>query len=128
MTASPALDPLAIRRAEDAFVDALFASAPDLGAPTIAARCARAYIDLNREALELDPGMFADELPEFARARTARFAAGLGAIAREVSEGPEIYDCKLMFADARVRIKWGDRPSQSVHERLLACTAAAQGR
>ena len=45
--------------------------------------------------------MFADELPEFARARTARVAAGLGAIARVVSEGQEIYARKLTFAEAR---------------------------
>jgi hypothetical protein len=78
MMAATALDPQAIRRSEDALVDDLIGQAPDLGAALIAARCARAYIDLNREAFELDPGMFADELPEFARARTARVAAGLG--------------------------------------------------
>ena len=82
--AAAALDALAIRRSEDALVDDLIAAAPDLGAALIAAEYARTYIDLNREAFELDPGMFADELPEFAKARTARVAAGLGAIARGV--------------------------------------------
>ena len=91
MMAAAALDAQSIRRSEDAFVDDLIARAPELGVASITARYARAYIDLNREAFELDPGMFADELPEFARARTARVAAGLGAIARVVSEGQEIY-------------------------------------
>src|SRR5450432_2982382 len=101
MMAAVALDAQMIRRSEDALVDDLIDGAPDLGAALIAARYARAYIDLNREAYELDPGMFADELPEFARARTARVAAGLGAIARVVSEGQEIYARKLTFAEAR---------------------------
>src|SRR5215831_14544111 len=91
MMAAAALDAQSIRRSEDALVDDLIDDAPALGAALISARYARAYIDLNREAFELDPGMFADELPEFAKARTARVAAGLGAIARVVSEGQEIY-------------------------------------
>ena len=68
MMAAAALDAQAIRRSEDAFVDDLISEAPKLGAAVIAARYARAYIDLNREAFELDPSMFEDELPEFARA------------------------------------------------------------
>ena len=46
---------------------------------------------MNREPYELDPAMFEDELPDFARGRTARVAAGLGSIARIVGEGQEIY-------------------------------------
>jgi N-formylglutamate amidohydrolase len=120
MMSAAALDAQTIRRSEDAFVDDLIGSAPELGAAMIAARYARAYIDLNREAFELDPGMFADELPELARARTARVAAGLGAIARVVSEGQEIYARKLMFAEARNRIEGAHRPYHAALERLIA--------
>jgi N-formylglutamate amidohydrolase len=127
MMSAAALDALAIRRSEDAFVDDLISAAPGLGAATLSARYARAYIDLNREAFELDPGMFADELPEFARARTARVAAGLGAIARVVSEGQEIYARKLTFAEARGRIEGGHRPYHAALERLLAEAHAAHG-
>jgi len=127
MMAATALDPQAIRRSEDALVDDLIDQAPDLGAALIAARCARAYIDLNREAFELDPGMFADELPEFARARTARVAAGLGAIARVVSEGQEIYARKLTFAEARARIEWAHRPYHAALERMIAEAHRAHG-
>lgn len=123
MMDAAALDAVSIRRSEDAFVDDLIASAPDLGAAVIAARYARAYIDLNREPFELDPAMFADELPPFARARTARVAAGLGAIARVVSEGQEIYRRKLTFAEARVRIDGAHRP---YHEALAGLIAEAQ--
>jgi N-formylglutamate amidohydrolase len=127
MMAAAALDALAIRRSEDAFVDDLIEAAPDLGAATISAHFARAYIDLNREAFELDPGMFADELPEFARARTARVAAGLGAIARVVSEGQEIYARKLTFAEARRRIEGAHRPYHAALERLIREAHAAHG-
>ena len=127
MMAATALDARTIRRSEDAFVDDLIAAAPGLGAATITARYARAYIDLNREAFELDPGMFEDELPEFARARTARVAAGLGAIARVVAEGQEIYARKLRFSEARGRIEGAHRPYHAALERLIAEAHRAHG-
>src|SRR6202047_5522236 len=40
--AASRLDPLALRRSEDSFVDELFAAAPRLGAPLLAARFPRA--------------------------------------------------------------------------------------
>jgi len=110
LMAAAALDASAIRRSEDAFVDELIASAPANGAAAISARYARAFIDVNREAYELDPAMFEDELPAFAKARTARVAAGLGSIARVVGEGQEIYRRKLTFAEARRRIEGAHRP------------------
>ncbi|HEY0435832.1 MAG TPA: N-formylglutamate amidohydrolase [Phenylobacterium sp.] len=127
MMAASALDAQAIRRSEDALVDDLIVGAPELGAALISACYARAYIDLNREAFELDPAMFADELPEFARGRTARVAAGLGAIARVVSEGQEIYARKLTFAEARRRIEDAHRPYHAALERLIAEAHRAHG-
>jgi N-formylglutamate amidohydrolase len=127
MMAAAALDAHAIRRSEDVLVDDLIARAPELGVPSIAARYARAYIDLNREPFELDPAMFADELPAFARARTARVAAGLGAIARVVSEGQEIYARKLTFAEARARIDQAHRPYHAALEALVREAQAAHG-
>lgn len=127
MMSAAALDAVSIRRSEDAFVDDLIAQAPELGAAVIWANYARAYIDLNREPFELDPGMFADELPEFARSRTARVAAGLGAIARVVSEGQEIYRRKLTFAEARKRIEGAHRPYHKALERLIQEAQAVHG-
>lgn len=122
-----ALDGVAIRRSEDAYVDELVGQAPELGAALISARLARAYIDVNREAFELDPAMFADELPDFARGRSARVAAGLGAIARVVSEGQEIYARKLTFAEARTRIETAHAPYHAALARLLGEAHAAHG-
>jgi len=127
MMAAAALDALAIRRSEDAFVDELIDAGPDHGAALICANLARAYIDVNREAFELDQAMFADELPDFARARTARVAAGLGAIARVVSEGQEIYARKLTFAEARRRIEGVHSPYHAAVARLLGEAHSAHG-
>ena len=122
-----ALDAHAIRRSEDAFVDELISSGPDHGAAMISVNLARAYIDVNREAFELDQAMFADELPDFARARTARVAAGLGAIARVVSEGQEIYARKLTFDEARRLIESVHTPYHAGLARLLGEAHSAHG-
>jgi N-formylglutamate amidohydrolase len=120
MMAASQLDRRAIRRSEDALVDQLIGGAPSHGHTLIAAEYARAYIDVNREPWELDPAMFEDELPSFARARTARVAAGLGAIARIVCEGQEIYARKLTFAEAEARVR-------QVHQPYHAALAALIG-
>ena len=127
MIAAAALDAAAIRGSEDAFVDELIGSGPSQGAALICANLARAYIDVNREAFELDQAMFADELSDFARARTARVAAGLGAIARVVSEGQEIYTRKLTFDEARRRIEGVHGPYHQALARLLGEAHAAHG-
>jgi N-formylglutamate amidohydrolase len=103
--ASSRLDPLTLRRSEDSFVDEIFAAAPDLGAPLIAARFPRAYLDVNREPWELDPAMFADPLPNYVNIRSPRVRMGLGTIARVVASGEEIYARKLRFAEARERVE-----------------------
>lgn len=116
----------ALRGSEDSLVDGLIAPAPSQGVTVIHARVARAFVDLNREPWELDPAMFEDELPDFARARTARVAAGLGAIAR-VAGGKEIYRRKLTFAEAKDRIETVHRPYHDALTRLLAQARAAHG-
>lgn len=106
--ASARLDPLALRRSEDGFVDELFGAAPDYGAPLLAATFPRAFCDANREPWELDPGMFEERLPSWVNTGSARVSAGLGTIARVVASGEAIYRRKLHFAEAerRVRLYW----------------------
>jgi len=60
------LDLPSLRKSEDSFVDELFAAAPDHGMPLLRALFPRSYIDPNREPFELDPGMFEDDLPDYA--------------------------------------------------------------
>jgi N-formylglutamate amidohydrolase len=95
------LDRRAIRSSEDAFVDQLFAAAPQLGAPLLAARAPRAYIDLNRAADELDPAVI-DGIQRVPH--NPRVASGLGVIPRVVAGGRAIYRGKLSLAEAEQRI------------------------
>ena len=127
LIASARLDRLTLRRSEDCFVDEIFAAAPQLGAPLLAARFPRAYLDVNREAWELDPAMFADALPGFVNARSPRVRLGLGTIAKIVASGEEIYARKLRFAEARQRIEALYHPYHQVLHRLLDETEAAFG-
>src|SRR5438876_11485646 len=127
LLAASRLDPLALRRSEDSFVDELFAAAPRLGAPLPAARFPRAYVDVNREAYELDAGMFCDPLPGFVNASSPRVRMGLGTIARLVASGEEIYTEKLSFAEVWHRIERHYRPYHQVLNRLVEETQALFG-
>jgi len=120
--ASSRLDPVAIRRSEDSFVEELFASAPSLGVPLLAANFPRAYCDVNREAWELDPTMFEDSLPAYVNAASPRVTAGLGTIARIVGNGEPIYRQKLRFADAAARIASCWHPYHQELQRLIDAT------
>jgi len=102
---SSRLDTMTLRRSEDAFVDELFAGVIDLGAPLMHARFPRAFVDVNREAYELDPSMFDGRLPSFANTRSMRVAGGLGTIARIVADGAEIYSAPISVAEGLDRIE-----------------------
>ena len=108
------LDPLQLRSSEDAFVDELFAAAPEAGAPLLAARVPRACIDLNRAADELDPALISGYARRFL---SARIAAGLGVIPRVVGEGRQIMHGKLTLAEAHRRL---DTVWHPYHTRLRA--------
>ena len=103
--AAAQLDPLTLRRSEDAYVQELFAAAPELGAILMSARFPRAYLDVNREPYELDPRMFDGPLPDFINSRSLRVAGGLGTIARVVGEAKEIYRRRLSVEEGLARIE-----------------------
>ncbi len=95
------LDELRLRSSEDAFVDQLFADAPSHGAPLIAAKIPRAYVDLNRGVEELDPAL----IRGLARTtQNPRVSSGLGVIPRVVAGGREIYRGKMTLVEAQNRL------------------------
>src|SRR6056297_3868080 len=106
------LDQHAIRSSEDAFVDELFAAAPLHGAPLLAARAPRAYLDLNRASDELDPALIEGVR---SAAHNPRVSSGLGVIPRVVANGRTIYRGKIGIDEARARIRDHWVP---YHERL----------
>jgi N-formylglutamate amidohydrolase len=121
------LDPHALRKSEDCYVDELFAPVVALGAPLIAARFPRAYCDVNREPYELDPELFRETLPEFANTQSMRVVGGLGTIARIVADTEEIYRERLALGAALVRIESLYRPFHAALSELLARTSRSFG-
>ncbi|MGW9229422.1 N-formylglutamate amidohydrolase [Pseudorhizobium sp. NPDC055634] len=121
------LDSLSIRRSADHYVDELFAAAPELGAPLLAANFPRAYLDVNREPYELDPKMFDGPLPPFANIGSLRVAGGLGTIPRIVAENMEIYRRRLSVEEGLSRIETIYKPYHAALRRLIARTHARFG-
>lgn len=116
-----------LRRSEDAYIDTLLTDLPNQGAAVLAARLARAYLDLNREPYELDPAMFKDKLPAYVNSRSPRVRAGLGTIARLVGEQRPIYRDKLSFAEAEARIENVYKPFHNKLKSLLDTALATHG-
>ena len=122
--AASRLDPLTLRRSEDAFVDELFLPCVALGAPLLRALFPRAYLDVNREPYELDPQVFDGRMPEFANTRSLRVAVGLGTIPRVVGDAQPIYRRPIPIADGLQRIEALYRP---YHAELKALIERARG-
>lgn len=110
-----------LRRTEDAYVDRLFANAPEFGATFLRASHARAYLDLNRDPRELDPDMFDGAPPSPIAAPTARVQAGLGCLPKIGAAGTAIYAKKLSTHEGVTRIESVHKP---YHETLRGEIAA----
>ncbi len=110
------LDEHSIRTSEDAFVDRLYAAAPNLGAPLLLAGAPRAFVDLNRSADELDPALIHGVRGV---AHNPRIASGLGVVPRVVAGGRAIYRGKLELEDVQARITRYWRPYHGTLQRLL---------
>ncbi len=119
------LDPLTLRRSEDAFVDELFLPCVALGAPLLRAKFPRAYLDVNREPYELDPKVFVGSLPEYANTRSLRVAVGLGTVPRVVGDAQPIYRQPISVSEGLGRIEALYRP---YHDKLRALVERAQMR
>ncbi len=114
------LSETALRTSEDSFVDRLYAGAPALGAPLLAVHYARAYVDTNRERLELDPKLLTGPMPLNANTTSERVQAGLGTIPAIVASNQRIYAQSLSVSDALDRIQ---RVWDPVHDTLRGLLA-----
>lgn len=110
------LTPLQLRSSEDAFVDRLFAAAPDYGVPFLTAVAPRAFLDLNRAVDELDPALIEGVQR---KGQNPRIASGLGVIPRVVAHGRAIYRGKLTAGEAQARIDGYWHPYHSALQGLL---------
>jgi N-formylglutamate deformylase len=123
LAAASRLDPLMLRRSEDAFVEELFGKVVELGAPLLAAEFPRVYLDVNRSPGELDAAMFAGPLRVTVDTPSPRVAAGLGVIPRIVRDGADIYRGKLKPDDATTRL---DRLYHPYHRALATLVEETQ--
>ena len=81
----------------------------------ISAVYARAYVDLNRSALELDPDMINGKPPRACSLPTPRVEAGLGCLPRVGASGQEIYARRLTPQEVENRLV---RVHDSYHAQL----------
>jgi N-formylglutamate deformylase len=113
-----------MRRAEDAFVDELFASAPAHGAALLAALFPRSYVDPNRHEHEIDTLLLNEPWPH-PIVSSHRSARGLGVVCRLVRATVAVYDRRLSVSEVQSRIARYHRP---YHDELSAMIVQAHGR
>ena len=116
-----------LRRSEDAYVDRLIDGVPGLGVPTIAANFPRVFVDVNRAANELDPGMYSDRVRAKLDKDSRRTASGLGVIPRISADGRPLYGRRLKFAEAERRLERCYWPYHDALTSLIGETKAKFG-
>lgn len=116
MGAAAGLSLSTLRSAEDVGVDRLIAGGPARGAPLIAGRISRAYVDLNRAPSEMDADLVDGEISE---PPTAKVTAGFGVIPRRAGDGTLLYDRRLSQAEAAHRLEHVHAPYHRALETLM---------
>tara|TARA_R110002096_G_scaffold367840_1_gene561103 strand:- start:34818 stop:35666 length:849 start_codon:yes stop_codon:yes gene_type:complete len=99
----------------DSFVDKLFSEASNNGSVFLCNEYARSFMDTNREAYELDPEMYSEEITKTLVSDSAKVKMGFGSIAKFAYTRKHIYDKKIPFSDALKRI---DDYYHPIHEKL----------
>jgi N-formylglutamate amidohydrolase len=110
-----------LRRAEDAFVDELYAAAPQHGATLIAALFPRSYLDANRAVDDLDEALIDGNWPS-PLLPSHKTRAGLGLVRRVARPGAPIYDRKLPIGEILARVARFHAPYHRVLDE--ACSRA----
>jgi N-formylglutamate amidohydrolase len=98
-----------LKTAEDTHVEDLFGAGPDLGAVMVHARFPRSYIDVNRAADDIDPGMLDGSWP-MPLNPGPKSGFGLGLIRNLCVPRMPVYDRKLSVAEVQGRIDGYYRP------------------
>lgn len=94
-----------LRTNEDLFTDELAAPIAKLGIPVLSMQIARAFIDANRDKIELDAKMFYDYPADKIAIENNRCRFGLGLIHRIDAAGKPIYKGLLSYQEVQERIK-----------------------
>lgn len=107
-----------LEKAEDKYVEELFAAAPDHGASFLHAHFPRSYIDANRAADDIDPELLGENWPGPINP-TSRSEAGIGLIRRLVRPGLPVYNRSLNPSEVQARIDTYYTPYHAALENLL---------
>lgn len=118
----------ALRASEDAFVDEMVPFSSETGIAGIACHYARAFCDVNRNALELDARLIRGDLPKAALGLSARVKAGYGVIARCLSANQDIYRQPLDMAEVNRRLELIYHPYHRMLQALIRDAKAEAGR
>ncbi|MDA9308654.1 N-formylglutamate amidohydrolase [Amylibacter sp.] len=114
-----------IRTSEDAYVDDLFSSVTEFGAPLLTAVAPRAFVDLNRQADELDSAIIQGVNKNILNSRVL---SGLGVIPRIVSKGNNIQSGKMTIEQANLRLDKSYFPYHYKLKKLLDQTKLEFGK
>lgn len=101
-TVSMNLDDL--RSNEDSFVDELILPASNKGIPLISMNISRAFVDVNRDKIEIDPNMYYNYPNNTDIQNGIRCRVGLGVIHRINAKRENIYDGLLNYFEVQNRI------------------------
>ena len=119
--------PLAdVRRGEDACVDELLMPSVAAGAVLLRNNYPRCYIDVNRDATDIDPALLSEPWPG-ELAPTEKSRRGLGLIRRLVVPGIEAQGKKLSVAEVRARIATVYEPYHAALDQLIEEMRNARG-
>ena len=123
-----AVDPDALRHAEDTHVHDLWRGAVDAGAVLLHAHFPRAYVDPNRAADDMDPAQIAGDYREPLNP-TVKSTLGIGLCwTRVPPHGGPLYDRMLTATEVASRVTRYHRPYQQRLRALLDDTHARWGR
>lgn len=121
----PVTPPEHLRTAEDAWVDRLIVAGADHGADVITCNVARAYVDLNRSADDLDPLLVRDCAMIEA---SPKAVAGYGVVHRLSGDGRPLYDRWVDMAEVSARLDLIHRPYHQALAGLMSAARDAAGR
>lgn len=108
------IDPALLHHSGDILVDQLIRDVPKSGATSFINHYARTYVDTNRDAQEIDPGMFHN--PDIRPiAKSQKVARGFGIFSRKSYNGQDIYGAKLPATEIKHRLM---RVYHPVHDAL----------
>lgn len=94
-----------LRHNEDLFVDELLKGAVDAGVPMIKMEIARAFVDVNRNKLELDPSMYFNYPQTQEMMFDKHCRAGLGVIHRINYKRENLYNGLLDYGEVQERLR-----------------------